>query len=230
MSATREIIKSIIFRDRDQHGIPALDGAYTPNNRLETMRSLGLDLVEPDEIASDGGGGLFVTSASELLHVADPASGKAAQVADFEAPLTALTRLANGSLVVAVNGGGLRHLDPSGRLLGRLDELDGVPLRCVTAVTEDPQAGGVYFTVGSTAYAADDWIWDLMNRNRKGLLAHWSLERGAAVVLLEGLAYANGVAVEPSGYVVFTQSWSHTLARTREPGERGIELITNWLR
>lgn len=225
MSATLDIIKSIIFRDRDQHGIPALDGAYTPNNRLEEMSRLELDLTAPDDIAADGEGGLFVTSTNRLLHVADAGSGQARQVAEFEAPLTALARLSDGSLVVGVNGAGLRRLDSTGHELGRLDRLDGGPLRCVTAATEDPASGGVYFTVGSTAHDAEDWVWDLMECNRKGLLARWSPDSDSAEVLARGLAYANGVAAAPEGGVLFTQSWSHSLARYPASAGAGYEVL-----
>ena len=141
----------------------------------------------------------------------------------FEAPITALARLADGSLVAAVNGQGLRHVDAEGKELHRLDMLEGKPLRCVTALAEDARRQGVYFTVGTTRHDAEDWVWDLMECNSDGLLVHWGVSDGQPQVLLRGLAYPNGLLVEDSGSLLFTQSWNHSLSRFRTGG--AVEVV-----
>lgn len=218
MSAALDILQSILFRNREQHAIPALDGAYSPNNRLEELPELALDLTAPDDLAGDGSGGLYIADAERLLHLASPDAKEATPVATFEAPITALARLADGSLMAAVNGQGLRHVDAQGKELNRLDTLEGRPLRCVTALTEDAGHQGVYFTVGTTCHDAEDWVWDLMECNSDGLLVHWGISGGQPQVLLRGLAYPNGLAVEDNASVLLTQSWSHSLSRYRPDG------------
>jgi hypothetical protein len=140
-----------------------------------------------------------------------------------------MTRLADGSFVVALNGAGMRHIDSSGAQRAKLDRLAGAPLRSVTAIAEDLTRGGVYFTVGSTLHDAEDWVWDLMEGNRAGQLAYWPPNADRAEVLLDRLAYPNGLEVEEGGAsLLFTQSWTHSLARYRlagGSGPRGFEVV-----
>ncbi|HZD26198.1 MAG TPA: SMP-30/gluconolactonase/LRE family protein [Alphaproteobacteria bacterium] len=222
MSAAMEMVKSILFPNRDQHAIPTLDGAYVPNSRLDELPALDVALDGPDDIAAGDDGSLYVSDGRKLLHLSGDGLARSSIVAEFEAPITALARLADGGFAVGVNGTGVLHLDPSGRVLATIDTLNGAPLRCVTAIAEDKARGGVYFTVGSTRHDAEDWVWDLMELNRAGLLAYWPLGSGAAEVLLEGLAYPGGVQVEDGGAsLLFTQSWTHSLARYHLTGGRG---------
>ena len=228
MSASLDILGSLLFPNREQHAIPALDGAYAPNSRLEELPALGPELAAPDDIAAGDGGALFAASGRRLLRLSAAQPGAAAVVVEFEAPISALDRLADGSFVVGLNGVGLRHLAPGGETLSRIDRVNDAPLRCVTAVAEDRRRGGVYFTVGSSRHDAEDWVWDLMERNRSGLLGYWPPDAGRAEVLLDGLAYPNGVQVEDGGEsLLFTQSWSHSLARYRLDGgaRRDFDLV-----
>ncbi len=228
MSAATDMLNSLLFPNREQHAIPALDGAYSPNSALDSFPALDGTFEAPDDIAA-GDGALFVSSGRRLLRV-DPNNGAGATpIAEFEAPITAMTRLADGGFVVALNGAGLLHVDAAGTTRAKLSQLAGVPLRSVTAVAEDLSRGGVYFTVGSQLHDAEDWIWDLMESNRTGRLAYWPPNADRAEVLLDGLAYPNGLQVEDNGAsLLFTQSWNHSLARYRlsgGPGQRGFEVV-----
>lgn len=228
MSASLEILRSLLFPNREQHAIPALDGAYSPNSRLEALRALEMELSAPDDIAAGDGDALFVASGRRLLRLAAAEPGEAAAVVEFEAPISALARLADGSFVVGLNGAGLRHVAADGETLAGIERVNDAPLRCVTAIAEDRRRGGVYFTVGSSRHDAEDWVWDLMERNRSGVLGYWAADAGRAEVLLDGLAYPNGVQVEDGGEsLLFTQSWSHSLARYRLDGgaRRDFDLV-----
>lgn len=225
MSLAVDIFKSLLFPNREQHAIPPLDGALLPNNRLETMPALDLRLREPDDVAEGPNGTLYVSSDRQLLQLSGDNLHSASVVAEFEAPISAFTRLSDGSFVVGVNGAGLRHVDGSGATLSLINRLDGAPLGCITAIAEDPKRGGVYFTVGSTRHDARDWVWDLMEGNRTGLLAYWLPETASGEILLDRLAYPNGVEVEVgTDSLLLTQSWAHNLCRFRLSGGRGGSL------
>ena len=49
-------LDQILFPNRDQHPIPAMDGGYTPNDRLDGLSPIGAPIPGADDIAegSDG--------------------------------------------------------------------------------------------------------------------------------------------------------------------------------
>lgn len=225
MSGALDIIRPLLFPQQRERAIPTLDGAYVPNERLDALPVVGPDLVRPDDIAEGPDGALFVSTEERLLRLSGPEWREQAVVAKLNAPITALTRLADGRFTIGLNGQGLRILRPDGTTEAILTSLDGAPLRCVTAIAEDPKRGGVFFTVGTVRHDTEDWVWDLMERNTAGLLGYWPPGADRAEVLLQGLAYPNGLAVDPGGEsLLFTQSWTHSLARHRIGG-RGIETV-----
>jgi hypothetical protein len=214
-------VRSLLFARGRQHAVPTLDGAYVPNDRLEKLSVIGPNLVRPDDIAVGEGDVVYVSSLNRLLCLAGPDLREASVVATFEAPITALARLADGTLAVGVNGGGVRCVGADGSPVARLDHAGDSPLRCVTAIAQDPVRGGIYLAVGSKQHDTEDWVVDLMERNSSGMLVYWQHGAETGEVLLGGLAYPNGLEVEDGGEsVLFTQSWSHSLMRYRRGGNR----------
>jgi len=49
-------IRQIVFRDVDQHAIPAMDGAFTPNDLLDHCRPIGAPLPGADAVARGADG------------------------------------------------------------------------------------------------------------------------------------------------------------------------------
>lgn len=210
-----ERVKSLFSpRRRRQHAIPTLDGAYVPNDRLDELPAIGPVLFRSDDVVAGEHGAVYVSTERTLVRLSGPELREHATVAAFEAPVTALARLSDGSFVVGLNGRGLRHVGADGRVIAKLDRLNGAPLRCVTAIAEHPTSGELYVAIGTTRHDAEDWVWDLMELNRAGLLARWTPGAAEAEVLLDGLAYPYGVQVEGSGNsLLFTESWTHSLSR-----------------
>lgn len=214
MAGALDILRPLLFAPRPRRAIPTLDGAYLPNDRLDAQLVVGPDLVRPDDIAVGLDGMLLVSAQNRLLRLSGPGLQDQTVVATVGAPITALAQLRDGRLAVGLNGGGVCVLRPDGTVEAALAQLGGAPLRSVTAIAEDPARGGVFFTVGSLRHDAEDWVWDLMERNSAGLLGYWQPDAGRAEVLLEGLPYPNGLAVEDGGEsLLFTQGWTHSVAR-----------------
>lgn len=212
MFAPMEIIRGLISGERLKHPIPSMDGALSPNSRLDALPALDLVLKAPDDVQSDGAGGLLIAQGGQLLH--RRANGEATPMAVFDQPISAFTRLADGTLVVGEDGVGLHHLDANGTRRNLCTEADGLPLKAVTAISEDPLRGGVYFTVGTTRHSAEDWVRDLMECNHDGLIGYWPATDTPAQLLRTGLAYPNGLLVENDGrQLVITESWNHSVTR-----------------
>ncbi|MDN5873625.1 MAG: strictosidine synthase family protein [Sinobacteraceae bacterium] len=210
MLAAMETIRGLLKGERLSHPIPPMDGALSPNDRLDVLETLDLDVRVPDDVSTDGRGGLLVSSETSLLAI--HADGTGTSLATFETPISAFSRLTDGSLVVAVDDDGLHHVDAQGQSLATARKLDGAILAGVTALTPDGH-GGVYFTVGSTRYRAGEWVRDLMEGNRNGLLGHW-IPGCEPTLLRDGLAFPNGVLAEAGGHrLLITESWTHSVSR-----------------
>ena len=221
MSGAIDLVKSLLFPARERHAIPTLDGAYVPNDRLEEFAAVGPDLIRPDDIAADENGAIYVSSERHMIRLSGEGLRERSTVASFEAPITALARLSDATFAVGLDGVGVSRVSPDGTILSTIDRLAGAPVPCVTAIVEDPVRGGLYFTVGSTRRGAEDWVWDLMELNRSGLLAYWPAGTSAAEILLTGLAYPNGLQMEDGGDgLLFTQAWTHSLARYQLTGNQ----------
>ena len=50
MSLARDIIDRVFFPNREIHSIPVLDGAFSPNERLDRARQLGESFDTPDAL------------------------------------------------------------------------------------------------------------------------------------------------------------------------------------
>src|SRR6185312_11050756 len=200
----------ILYGERVKHPIPPMDGALSPNGRLDEHEALDCTLSAPDDVAADGNGRLLVSS--ELSLLALDGNDRPRSVATFDSPVSALARLPDGNLVVGLDGGGLVHLDAQGHALHTAATLNGRPLTGITAVASDGDKG-VYFTIGSTRHNAADWVRDLMECNQEGLLGHW-IPGHDPQCWHRDLAFPNGVLMEDDGrHLVITESWAHSMSR-----------------
>lgn len=213
MSALIASIRKVLSGESPRRRIPPMDGPLSPNSRLDELEPLTSPLAPaapPDDVASDGRGGLLVSCGAVL--VAIDKDGQSRELLRFEAPLSAFAGLGDGTLVVAVDGTGLRHIDVHGASLHEHRIPTGVAHAGVTAITPDG-LGGVYFCVGSTRHLAEDWVWDLMECNSDGLLGHWVPGQNPTI-LRSGLAWPNGVAIAHGGrHLIVTESWTHRITR-----------------
>ncbi|MDN5863124.1 MAG: SMP-30/gluconolactonase/LRE family protein [Salinisphaera sp.] len=197
--------------------IPALDGPLAPNNLLDGLDRL--ELQAPDDLCAGPDGSLLVSSGPQLLRL--DANGETPQtLGEFDAPITALARVNDDTIAVAVQQVGLLLVNPAdGQVINQIKDCGGGD---ITALTADGQ-GGLYAAIGSTRHRAEDWFWDLMERNRSGQLIHWHPDRGDADVLADGLAWPNGLALAADGQALLVaQSWDHSLVRYSLP-IRGAE-------
>lgn len=210
-----EVLRDILYGDGAKHPIPPMDGALSPNSRLDELEALHFNPSAPDDVAAVGKGRLLVSSERSLLALGD--TDRPRLVATFDSPVSALAHLPDGNLVVGLDESGLIHLDAQGRPLHTAATMNGRPLTGITAVASDGNQG-VYFTVGSTRHNAADWVRDLMECNREGLLGHWIPGRDPQCWLRD-LAFPNGVLTEDDGrHLVITESWTHSVSRYQVKG------------
>ena len=194
----RRDLEQILFKDRDPHAIPSMDGAFSPNDRLDAGTPIGEPLPGADAVAEAAGWRhLRFRRQTRCGGLAARATGIAPYSRNFDGDVGALAFHPDGRLLACTERG-LVAMDGAGRR-SVLAEAEGEALQCLTAV----------------AVAADGT--HLCQRrqhatSRRRLVRRPDgAERARAAssvagprstmraVLLRGLNYPGGLAVAPDG-------------------------------
>lgn len=126
----------------------------------------------------------------------------------------------DGRLLVCDARRGVLRVDPrAGAVEEVTDRLDGAPMMFCNnaAVATD---GTVWFTDSSTRYGIDQWKDDFVQNTRTGRLARLGTD-GSVEVVIDGLAFANGVALAADeSYVAVAETGARTVVRWWLTGER----------
>lgn len=134
-----------------------------------------------------------------------------------------LEELPDGRLLVCDAHRGLLALDPgSGAVETLVTAVDGVPMRFCNnaAVAAD---GTVFFSDSSTRHGIAEWKQDFVRVTRTGRLLRRDPD-GTVTVLLDGLAFANGVALATDGsWVAVAETAARTVVRLWLAGPRAGE-------
>ncbi|HEY4044920.1 MAG TPA: hypothetical protein VGM32_24160 [Rhodopila sp.] len=208
-------LEQIVFRNRDQHPIPAMDGAISPNDRLDALPSIGEPVPGADDVAEGADGALYVSSKRRVLRLTGDGYASRGVFAEFDGDAGGLAVHADGRLLVCVAGRGLAAVDSAGRQ-DWLAQAEDVPLRCLTSVVATSD-GTIFLTDGSTACAPEEWVRDLMAKHHLGRLIACGPGLDAARVLLRDLYYPNGLAVSGKD-LWFTEAWNHRIRRATIEG------------
>ncbi len=127
---------------------------------------------------------------------------------------------ADGRLLVCDALRGLLWLDPASGVVEEItDRVAGTPMKFCNnaAIAAD---GTIYFSDSSTRYGIAQWKEDLVQDTRTGRLLRLDPD-GTITVLLDGLAFANGVALAADeSYVAVAESASRAVSRHWLTGDR----------
>ena len=168
----------------------------------------------PDE------GAVFSGTADGLIHRISPDGRTVERVADTGGRPLGLEWMPDGRLLVCDAHRGLLTVDPRGGAVAVLaTEVDGVPMVFCNnaAIASD---GTVWFSDSSKVHGIEHWKSDLVELTRTGRLLR-RFEDGRVEVVLEGLAFANGVALaSDESWVAVAETATRTVARHWVTGER----------
>ena len=229
MSLLGDIIDRVLFPNREIHGIPVLDGAFSPNQRLDQARRLGGEIERPDDIAPGPDGALYVSTGNRILRCTGDDFDAREVFATLDGPVGGLACLPDGRLLACVSGRGLIALSPSGEIVGKLESVGGGTIACPLSVTAAPD-GAVYLTDGSRTNAPELWLTDLMqNRAPSGRLIACNSALGGAKVVADRLAWPLGVAVSADGReICVAESWTHRLTAFAPDGGGKRIIVKNY--
>jgi SMP-30/Gluconolactonase/LRE-like region len=216
----RRDLEQIFFKDRDPHAIPSMDGAFSPNDRLERTTPIGDPLPGADAVAEGPDGSICVSAGNKVWRLSGAGYANRSMFHEFDAEVGALAFHPDGRLL-ACTARGLAAIDRAGRT-ALLADAEGEALNSLTAVAAAPD-GTIFVSDGSTRHPAADWCVDLMELNALGRIVSCRAALDGARVLRRGLNYPGGLAVAPDGYLWFAESFGHSLSRARitAPGSIG---------
>jgi hypothetical protein len=229
MSLLGDIIDRVLSPNREIHVIPVLDGAFSPNQRLDQARRLGDEIARPDDIALGHDGALYVSTGNRILRCTGDDFNTRTVFATLDGPVGGLACTPGGRLLACVSGVGLVALSPAGEIIGKLESAGGEKIACPLSVTVAPD-GAIYLTDGSRNNRPDLWLTDLMqNRVPSGRLIACNPSLGNPSVRADKLAWPLGVVVSPDGGEVWVaESWAHRLtAFSRAGGDRRV-IVKNY--
>lgn len=208
-------LEQIIFRNRDQHAIPAMDGAVSPNDRLDALPAIGDPIPGADDVAEASDGALYISGGRQVFRLTGPGYATRTVFTEFTGNAGGLAVHPDGRLLVCVAGQGLAAVDASGRQTW-LTQAEDQPLHCLTSVAAADD-GTIFLTDGSSAWQPEDWCRDLMAKNHHGRLLSCGASLDQPRVLLRNLYYPNGLAIHGQD-LWFTEAWNHRVSRTAIQG------------
>ncbi|MFH8680859.1 SMP-30/gluconolactonase/LRE family protein [Streptomyces lydicus] len=177
----------------------------------------------PEDVVSDGEGRFFTGAADGTIwRLTLPESGavRAVPVAHTRGRPLGLEPAPKGRLLVCDAQRGLLHVDThDGAVRVLAGEAGGERLRFCSNVAEAAD-GTLYFSVSSRRYGLEDWMGGILEHTGTGQLLRL-LPGGEPEVLLDGLHFANGVALaEDESFVLVAESGAYRLRRLWLTGPR----------
>jgi hypothetical protein len=229
MSLVGDILDRVLFPNCEIHVIPVLDGAFSPNQRLDQARQLGDEIERPDDIALGPDGALYVSTENRILRCSGADFEDRKVFAELGALVGGLAWTRDGRLLACISKQGLVALSLSGEAVSRLENAGGNKIACPLSVTVAPD-GTVYLTDGSRGNPPELWLADLMqNRPPSGRLIACDPELNQATVRADKLAWPLGVVVSPNGAEVWVaESWAHRLAAYPRGGGKEHVIARNY--
>ncbi len=167
-----------------------LAGPYAPNDALAGAERWETGGVGPEDVVVDGEGGVFTGLADGRILRMRPGTSRV--VADTGGRPLGLELDTEGRLVVCDAVRGLLRVD-GGEVTTLVDSFAGEPL-LFTNNADVGADGTIYFSTSSQRFGIADYRSDVLEHSGTGrLLAH--RPDGRTEVLVEGLFFANGVAL-----------------------------------
>ena len=191
---------------------PGLVGNYERNDRLATAELWPVGGEGPEDVAIDSQGRLYTGLVDGRLLRLPAGGGEPELLADTGGRPLGLEMHPNGGLVVCDAERGLLHLTLDGALEVLADRFEGEPFRFTNnaAVAAD---GTVYFTDASKRFGIAGYKLDLLEHSGTGRL--FALRpNGRLDLLMEGLQFANGVALDPGErYLLVAETGAYRVRR-----------------
>ncbi len=196
---------------------PALEGPLAPNQALWEAAVLGADEVSGPEGVEVGPGGILYAGTDDgrvvRLKVDILDRTVVETVADTGGRPLGLATDAAGNLLVADGLRGLLRIDSEGKTTTLASGAGEVPF----GFTDDLDVasdGKIYFSDASSKFGVEEYLYDLLEARPHGRLLVYDPATEKTRVLLEGLYFANGVALSQNeDFVLVNETYRYRIRR-----------------
>ncbi|MFW6124659.1 MAG: SMP-30/gluconolactonase/LRE family protein [Pirellulales bacterium] len=192
---------------------PAMTGALAPNDALLQAELLAVGKIDgPEDVDVDAAGRVYGgTNDGKIVRVLP--DGTIETFAETGGRPLGLHFDSEGHLVVADADKGLLRVDPQGNVTTLASEAGGVPFGFADDL-DIGRDGVVYFSDASSKFGKDEYLYDLLEARPHGRLLAYDPRTGETEVLLDGLYFANGVALSQQGdFVLVNETYRYRITR-----------------
>jgi sugar lactone lactonase YvrE len=200
---------------------PALEGPYAPNDLLSGASRLleGIG-IGPEDVAFDQEGRLYTGFIDGRIVRTPPNGGAVESFAGTGGRPLGMVFDDTGNLIVADAVQGLLSIAPDGTMATLATETEGIPFKFLDDLDIGPD-GTIYVSDASTKFGYGEDVLDIMEHGGHGRLIANDPVSGTARVLLDGLQFANGVAMARDGEsVLVAETGAYRIMRYWLSGER----------
>lgn len=193
---------------------PKAEGVLSSNTRLQAATLLGRkQLLEPEDVAFDAKGRLYTGCVDGTVWRMDLAKpGKSELFVRTGGRPLGMVFGPKGTLYLADAIKGLLAISPQGVIRTLASGYQGKPFRFTNEIDLDPRTQEIFFTDASRLVGIfDEHRLDIASGVGSGRLFRYDLKTGKLTILIDGLHFANGVALSPDGSFI----WVAETARYR---------------
>jgi sugar lactone lactonase YvrE len=182
-------------------------GDYAANTKLQGLTRVSLQGdTGPEDIAIGPDSKLYVPTHDGMIFTFDPASQELREFAQTNGRPLGIEFGPSGKLFVADAYRGLLEISPDGAVTVLTNATDdGSPIRYADDL-DVAADGAIYFTDASVKFGAEEFggtlpasLLDLMEHGPNGRVLKYDPATKSTTVLLEGLSFANGLALAADG-------------------------------
>ncbi|MGP4002600.1 SMP-30/gluconolactonase/LRE family protein [Streptomyces sp. 8N706] len=217
MTSGKPALRPVVWRPPPR---PARAGTGVGHVPMPPLRLLPLDGTGPEHVTVDAAGRLLTGVADGRVLRVEAATGRVEQVAETGGRPLGMHPLPDGRLLVCDAYRGLLRVDTgSGAVEPLLTEVSGEPLRLCSNVVVAGD-GTVFVSESSRRFDLHHWKGDLLEHSGTGRVIRCPPGEPAEVVL-DGLQFANGVALAPDeSFLTVAESGAYRLTRLWLTGPR----------
>ena len=198
---------------------PGFTGGFAPNTDLASMLLLEVPGHGPEDVSCTVDGSM-ITGLEDGRIVHMTLDGRSETLGDTRGRPVGLQAMPDGSVIIADALKGLLRLQPDGSVEVLANEFEDRSILFADDL-DISSDGVVWFSDASQRFSIDGFMLDLLEASRSGRLMSYNLVTGEIKSHLEGLFFANGVALGPDeNFVLVNETVTGRVHRLWLKGER----------